>query len=213
MQARQPPPDDDLVERQELLDGVGMARVLRRIAYEIVERNGPNAYIVGIRTGGAFLAERMVRMLSEVGEVGEPGGQTESHPSLGAIDITLYRDDVFAGLPKPEIGPTELPGGIEGRTVVLVDDVLFTGRTVRAAMDVLNDYGRPRVVQLAVLVDRGRRELPIQPDFVGVRIQTNSYESVRVMLSERGETDRVVLRERRPSGPAKTPVPGARSGL
>jgi pyrimidine operon attenuation protein/uracil phosphoribosyltransferase len=208
MPARQPPPDHDLVERQELLDGVGMARVLRRIAYEILERNGPAAYVVGIRTGGAFLAERMVRML---GEAGEGGAEGEARPSLGAIDITLYRDDVFAGLPKPEIGPTELPGGVEGRTVVLVDDVLYTGRTVRAAMDVLNDYGRPRVVQLAVLVDRGRRELPIQPDYVGVRVQTNSFESVRVMLSERGETDRVVLRERRPSAPTRIPNRGGRS--
>lgn len=209
MPGRQPPPDHDLVERQELLDGVGMARVLRRIAYEILERNGPAAYVVGIRTGGAFLAERMVRML---GEAGEGGAEGEARPSLGAIDITLYRDDVFAGLPKPEIGPTELPGGVEGRTVVLVDDVLYTGRTVRAAMDVLNDYGRPRVVQLAVLVDRGRRELPIQPDYVGVRVQTNSFESVRVMLSERGETDRVVLRERRPSAPTRIPNRGGRSG-
>jgi pyrimidine operon attenuation protein/uracil phosphoribosyltransferase len=208
MPGRQPPPDHDLVERQELLDGVGMARVLRRIAYEILERNGPAAYVVGIRTGGAFLAERMVRML---GEAGEGGAEGEARPSLGAIDITLYRDDVFAGLPKPEIGPTELPGGVEGRTVVLVDDVLYTGRTVRAAMDVLNDYGRPRVVQLAVLVDRGRRELPIQPDYVGVRVQTNSFESVRVMLSERGETDRVVLRERRPSAPTRIPNRGGRS--
>ena len=103
----------------------------------------------------------------------------------------------FAGLPKPEIGPTELPEPIDGRTVVLVDDVLFTGRTIRAAMDVLADYGRPRAVKLAALVDRGRRELPIQPDVVGVVVDTTASESVRVMLSERGEGDRVVLRERR----------------
>jgi pyrimidine operon attenuation protein/uracil phosphoribosyltransferase len=100
------------------------------------------------------------------------------------------------GLPKPEIGPTDLPASIEGRTVVLVDDVLYTGRTIRAAMDVLADYGRPKAVQLAVLVDRGRRELPIQPDFVGIRVQTSADQSVRVMLSERGEPDRVVLRQR-----------------
>jgi pyrimidine operon attenuation protein/uracil phosphoribosyltransferase len=190
---RPPPPEKDLVERSELLDALGIARVLRRMAFEILERNGPDAYVVGVRTGGAFLAERMVKLLAEAGE---------KRPTLGAIDITLYRDDVFLGLPKPEIGPTELPERIAGRTVVLVDDVLYTGRTVRAAMDVLLDYGRPRAIQLAALVDRGRRELPIQPDFVGVRVQTSEQESVRVMLSERGEPDRVVLRERlAPGGP------------
>ena len=124
-------------------------------------------------------------------EAGEP------QPLLGAVDISLYRDDVFRGLPKPEIGPTELPEPIDGRMVVLVDDVLFTGRTIRAAMDVLADYGRPRAVKLAALVDRGRRELPIQPDVVGVVVETTASQSVRVMLSERGEGDRVILRERR----------------
>jgi pyrimidine operon attenuation protein/uracil phosphoribosyltransferase len=186
---RPAPSDDDLVEKGELLDAVGVLRVLRRMAFEIVERNGPDIYVVGIRTGGALLAERIVEILAEGGE---------RRPTLGAIDITLYRDDVFLGLPKPEIGPTELPESIEGKTVVLVDDVLYTGRTVRAAMDVLADYGRPRAVQLAVLVDRGRRELPIQPDFVGIKTQTTANQSVRVMLAERGETDRVVLRERKP---------------
>jgi pyrimidine operon attenuation protein/uracil phosphoribosyltransferase len=188
---RPPPAERDLVERAELLDGVGIARVLRRMAFEILERNGPGAYIVGVRTGGAFLAERMAGMLAEAGE---------ARPTVGAVDITLYRDDVFMGLPKPEIGPTELPESIEGRTVVLVDDVLYTGRTIRAAMDVLADYGRPRAVQLAVLVDRGRRELPIQPDYLGIRVQTSADDSVRVMLGERGEADRVVLRARQRGG-------------
>jgi pyrimidine operon attenuation protein/uracil phosphoribosyltransferase len=173
MKLRPAPPDTNLVERGEILDAVGISRVLRRIAFEIIERNGPAPYLVGIRTGGAVLAERMVEMLAASGE---------SRPVLGAIDITLYRDDVFLGLPKPEIGATELPESIEGRHVVLVDDVLFTGRTVRAAMD--------------VLADRGRRELPIQPDYVGVRLQTTADQSVRVMLADRGEADRVVLRER-----------------
>jgi pyrimidine operon attenuation protein/uracil phosphoribosyltransferase len=189
MTVRPAPADKDLVEKTEILDAVGIQRVLRRMAYEIVERNGADLYIVGIRTGGAFLADRIVRLLAEGGE---------HRPTLGAVDITLYRDDVFLGLPKPVIGPTELPESIEGRTVVLVDDVLYTGRTVRAAMDVLADYGRPRGVQLAALVDRGRRELPIQPDYLGVKVQTSPRQSVRVMLSERGEPDRVVLRERTP---------------
>jgi pyrimidine operon attenuation protein / uracil phosphoribosyltransferase len=181
------PDEKDLIERAEVLDGVAMARVLRRMAFEIFEKNGAGAYFVGIRTGGAFLAERMVEMLAQAGE---------ERPTLGAIDITLYRDDVFLGLPKPEIGPTDLPVSIDGRTVVLVDDVLYTGRTVRAAMDVLADYGRPRAVQLAALIDRGRRELPIHADYVGVRLQTSAQESVRVMLREKGEQDRVVVRER-----------------
>lgn len=190
MKLRPPPVEHNLIERAEILDEVGMARALKRMAFEIVERSGGTAYIVGIRTGGAFLAERLANIVAESGE---------PRPALGAIDITLYRDDVFMGLPKPEIGPTELPDAIAGRTVVLVDDVLYTGRTIRAAMDVLADYGRPRAVQLAVLVDRGRRELPIQPDFVGVRVQTTEHQSVRVMLRERGEPDRVIVRERAPS--------------
>jgi pyrimidine operon attenuation protein/uracil phosphoribosyltransferase len=188
---RPPPPDSDLTERRELLDEAGIARTLRRLAHEIAERvphSESPLYLVGIRTGGAYLAHRLVDLVAAAGE---------PKPLVGAVDISLYRDDVFSGLPKPEIGPTELPEPVEGKTIVLVDDVLFTGRTVRAAMDVLADYGRPRAVKLAALVDRGRRELPIQPDFVGVSVQTTAVESVRVMLKERGEPDRVVLRERK----------------
>ena len=187
---RKPPPDSDLTERRELLDAAGIARTLRRMAHEIAERvpQGERPlYLVGVRTGGAYLAHRLCDMVAAAGE---------GKPVLGAVDISLYRDDVFHGLPKPEIGPTELPAPIEGRTIVLVDDVLFTGRTIRAAMDVLADYGRPRAVKLAALIDRGLRELPIQPDFVGLALQTTARESVRVMLQERGEPDRVVLRER-----------------
>jgi pyrimidine operon attenuation protein/uracil phosphoribosyltransferase len=190
MTPRLPPPDSDLYERREILDAAGLGRTLRRMALELAERIPPEGrplYLVGVRTGGAYLAQRLRGLLAEAGE---------AKPLLGAVDISLYRDDVFRGLPKPEIGPTELPEPIDGRTVVLVDDVLFTGRTIRAAMDVLADYGRPRAVELAVLVDRGRRELPIQPDIVGVAVETSASESVRVMLSERGEMDRVVLRER-----------------
>jgi pyrimidine operon attenuation protein / uracil phosphoribosyltransferase len=187
---RKPPPDSDLKERRELLDAAGITRTLRRMAHEIAERVPQDQrplYLVGVRTGGAYLAHRLCDMLSALGE---------AKPVQGAVDISLYRDDVFHGLPKPEIGPTDLPEPIEGRTIVLVDDVLFTGRTIRAAMDVLADYGRPRAVKLAALIDRGRRELPIQPDFVGMALQTAALESVRVMLAERGEPDRVVLRER-----------------
>src|SRR5262249_16298227 len=151
----------------------------------IVERNahaqGP-LVLVGIRTAGVPLAERLQRLVEEIGEL------APRRPELGAIDITLYRDDVFEGLPKPEVGSTELPGHtIGGRTVVLVDDVLYPGRTIRAALDALMDYGRPRAVQLAVLVDRGHRELPIQPDYVGVAVQTSRSQSVKVTLSELGQ--------------------------
>ena len=124
-------------------------------------------------------------------------------PPLGEIDITLYRDDVFVGLPKPEVGPTRLPGALAGRTIILVDDVLYTGRTVRAALDALMDYGRPRAVELAVLVDRGGRELPIQPDYVGLQLQTSRDESVKVELTELGHPrDRAALRVRADSGAA-----------
>ncbi len=188
---RLPPPERDLIERRELMDAVAVARTLRRMALEIAEMVASAdrpLYLVGVRTGGAYLAHRLCDLLVEAGE---------PKPLLGAVDISLYRDDVFHGLPKPEIGPTDLPEPIEGRTVVLIDDVLYTGRTIRAAMDVLADYGRPRAVKLAVLIDRGRRELPIQPDVLGLTVETTASESVRVHLAERGEGDRVVLRERR----------------
>ncbi len=184
-----PPPDAVFNVRSVVLDEIAVSRVLRRMAYEIAERAGPNVYLVGIQTGGAHLAARMAKVL---GNDGDPAGG----PRLGTVDITLYRDDIYIGQPKQEVGPTDLPAAIDGQTVVLVDDVLYTGRTVRAAMDVLLDYGRARAIHLAVMVDRGNRELPIQPDFVGVRVPTGPNESVRVMLSERGETDQVVLREK-----------------
>ena len=187
--ARRPPPDKDLAFRRELLDDAGIARTLRRMAHEIVERHpgGADLALVGIRTGGLVLAERLVELLRSV---------EDSRVPLGAIDITLYRDDVFQGLPRPEVGPTELPFELSGKTIVLVDDVLYTGRTIRAALDALVDYGRPRAVELACLIDRGHRELPIQADYVGLRVTTTRDESVRVMLRELDETDRVILRAR-----------------
>jgi pyrimidine operon attenuation protein/uracil phosphoribosyltransferase len=144
----------------------------------------PGGLLVGIWSGGAWLAERLQK---DCGLVGAPG----------VISSALHRDDFSQRGLSAGADHTKLPFEIEGRHIVLVDDVLYTGRTIRAAMDVLADYGRPRAVQLAALVDRGRRELPIQPDYVGIQIQTTASESVRVMLKERGETDRVVLRERR----------------
>ncbi len=187
MSSTRRPPDQHLVERRELLDAAGIARALRRIAHEIVERNGgaTQLVLVGIRTGGVPLAQRLAQQIA---------GAEGQAPEVGAVDITLYRDDVFEGLPKPEVGRTELPGQIAGRTVVLVDDVLYTGRTIRAALDALMDFGRPRAVELAVLIDRGLRELPIQPDYVGLKVQTTRSESVRVNLLETDHEDRAVLR-------------------
>jgi pyrimidine operon attenuation protein / uracil phosphoribosyltransferase len=181
---------DRLVERRVLADGSAVARMLRRLASEIVEKSGGPAglALVGIRTGGLFLAERLAALIESI---------EGRRPLFGAVDITLYRDDVFRGLPRPEIGPTELPFELEGVTVVLVDDVLYTGRTVRAALDALMDFGRPRAVQLAVLIDRGRRELPIQADYVGLVAETAADESVKVFLTEAGsDQDRVVVRVR-----------------
>ena len=184
---------DDLVERRELLDEGGIARSLRRIAHEISERNQgvDEVALVGIRTGGLLLAARLVKLL------GEAEG---SEPPLGAVDISLYRDDVFIGLPRPQVGPTELPFELPGRTIVLVDDVLYTGRTIRAALDALMDFGRPRAVQLAVLVDRGHRELPIGADYVGLKVDTSRDQSVRVQFREKSQADRVVVHERAGEG-------------
>jgi pyrimidine operon attenuation protein/uracil phosphoribosyltransferase len=188
--ARDRGPAERLVERRAMADEAAVARMLRRLASQIVERNGGTGglALVGIRTGGLHLAERLAGLIESI----------EGHrPLLGAVDITLYRDDVFQGLPRPEIGPTELPFELEGVTVVLVDDVLYTGRTVRAALDALMDFGRPRAVQLAVLIDRGLRELPIQADYVGLEAETAADESVKVFLTEAGHPrDRVVVRVR-----------------
>jgi len=163
------------------------------MAHEIVERNGglSDVALVGIRRGGLHLARRLQQLLGSI--------EGES-PPLGAVDISLYRDDVFRGLPRPEVGPTELPFAVPGATVVMVDDVLFTGRTVRAGLDALMDFGRPRAVQLAVLVDRGLRELPIHADYIGLSVETTTDQSVKVLLTEAGDADRIVLREREGGG-------------
>ncbi len=175
-----------LIELRKLMTSAQMTRALRRLADEIVEReNGvEDLVLVGIHTGGVFLAERIAHLIEEL--------EGEMVP-LGAVDITLYRDDLFEGLPRPEIGPTKLPFALAAKKVVLIDDVLFTGRTVRAALDALNDYGRPRRVRLAVLIDRGCRELPIHADYVGSRIDTEASHSVKVHLKEKGQEDEVLL--------------------
>jgi len=171
---------------REVLGADDMARSLTRIAYEILERNkgGGDLVIAGIPTGGAYLARRLARRIAEV------GGPT---PDLATIDITMYRDDL-ARQPLRAPQPTQVPAdGIEGRTIVLVDDVLYTGRTVKAALDALSALGRPAAVQLAVLVDRGHRELPIRPDYVGKNLPTSHQETVRILLTETDGRDAVLL--------------------
>ena len=176
--------------KRVLLEGIALRRTLNRLAMEIIERNDSldNIVLIGIYTGGAHLAGRIQRYIKRIEGVSLP---------LGTIDITLYRDDVFRGLEVPMIGYTKIDFTIDGKKVVLVDDVLYTGRTIRAALDLLVDLGRPKSVQLAVLADRGHRELPIQPDYCGMRIETADDESVKLEVKEEGaEIDRVCLREK-----------------
>ncbi|MCP3998490.1 MAG: bifunctional pyr operon transcriptional regulator/uracil phosphoribosyltransferase PyrR [bacterium] len=161
---------------RSVMSGNDISRALRRIAHEIIEKNrGVEGLVtVGIRTRGGPLAERLAALLSEIEGVEVPHG---------IVDIGMYRDDIDSR-PRIELGPTEIPGDIDGSTVVLVDDVLYTGRTIRAALDALADIGRAAVVQLAVVVDRGHRELPIRADFVGKNLPTSSSEHVTVQLVE-----------------------------
>ena len=158
-----------------VLDAEGVARALRRIADEIAERNSGarNVALVGIRRGGVPLAARLAELYADAEGV---------RPAEGAVDITLYRDDASTALPKPVIGPTELPFAVDDKVIVLVDDVLFTGRTVRCAIDVVLDYGRPRAIQLAALIDRGGRELPIRADYLGKEVAADADEHVEVTL-------------------------------
>jgi pyrimidine operon attenuation protein/uracil phosphoribosyltransferase len=177
-----------MASERQLLGAEEIERALARIALEVIERNqGPqDLLLVGVRTRGVPLADRLADRIAAL-----PG--VERRPLVGAVDITLYRDDALMGLSDPLIGPTEIPADLAGKTVVLVDDVLYTGRTIRAALDALMDFGRPRAVRLVVLVDRGCRELPIQADFVGLTVQTQASESVRVLLAETDERECVVL--------------------
>jgi pyrimidine operon attenuation protein/uracil phosphoribosyltransferase len=175
-----------------LLDADAIQRTLSRIAHEIIERNPDldQVALVGIHTRGVSLAQRLRRLVEERAGV---------EVATGAVDITFYRDDV--GIrggeapmhPQPLVRSTQLDFPLEGRTCILVDDVLYTGRTVRAAVEALFDYGRPARVQLAVLADRGHRELPIRPDYVGKNLPTNRNERVQVQLVEVDEVDRVLL--------------------
>jgi pyrimidine operon attenuation protein/uracil phosphoribosyltransferase len=171
-----------------VIDADRMARTLTRIAHEIVERNHgvDQLAVVGIRTRGDVIARRLARSLFEI---------TNEEVPTGALDITLYRDDLMRHTvgPHPLVRKTEVPFSIDDKKIVLVDDVLYTGRTVRAALDALIDFGRPKAIQLVVLVDRGHRELPIKADYVGKNLPTSLRESVRVRLQETDGIDEVVI--------------------
>src|SRR5262245_28607264 len=168
-----PPRGGVFLARSEVLTVDDVRRAVTRIAHEIVERNrgGDGVVLLGLARGGTWLAERLTEVMA-----GIEGAET---PAVGVLDVSLHRDDI--GL-RPVVpgSVTRIPSSLDGRVVVLADDVLYTGRTVRAALDALNDYGRPRAVQLAVLVDRGHRELPIRPDYVGKNLPTRRDEEVRV---------------------------------
>ena len=169
-----------------VMDAQEINRALTRVAHEVIEKNHgiTNVALVGIRTGGVYLAKRLAKKLQEIEGTEVP---------VGELDITLYRDDLNARKEHPVLRKTDIPFDITHRKVILVDDVLFTGRTIRAAMDGLIDLGRPGEIQLAVLVDRGHRQLPIKATYVGKNLPTAPEESVEVYLEEAGTPDRVVL--------------------
>jgi pyrimidine operon attenuation protein/uracil phosphoribosyltransferase len=178
--------EKDLDLKKKIIDEDGIRRALTRIAHEIIEKNkGTDGLVlVGIRTRGVPLARRLAERINSIEGVEIP---------VGILDITLYRDDLSMVAQQPIVHKTEIPFDINGKTVVLVDDVLFTGRTVRAALDALVDLGRPRAIQLAVMVDRGHRELPIRADYVGKNLPTSIEEVVSVNLEETDDNDSVLL--------------------
>jgi pyrimidine operon attenuation protein/uracil phosphoribosyltransferase len=198
-------PPQGFALRQVLMDSERLGRTLTRMAHEIVERHPDmdGVVLVGVRSRGFPLAQRLSQRMREASGVA---------PAVGALDITLYRDDLTTTVAtQPILKGTDIPFTIDERTVILVDDVLYTGRTVRAALDELVDFGRPARIELAVLVDRGHRELPIRADYVGKTLTTARDENVQVMLQEEDGEDRVVLLEKtRKAAAAKKKAPVSR---
>ena len=176
-------------EKAVLMDSDAIRRALMRIAHEIVEKNKgtDNLVLVGLRTRGVPIAARIAEEIARIEQRELP---------RGVLDITLYRDDLNELSYQPIEHPTEMPVDISGKTIVLVDDVLYTGRTIRAAMNALLDIGRPRMIQLAVLIDRGHRELPIRADYVGKNVPTAALEDVSVLLHDVDAEEKVIIRER-----------------
>ena len=174
--------------KTKVLDTDGLRRTVNRLSHEVVEKNKgvQDVVLVGIRTRGEFLAHRVARKIEEIENI---------TVQVGVLDITLYRDDLHGRLDQPQLKSTEILFDIRGKIVVLIDDVLFTGRTIRSALNALMDLGRPSEIQLLVLIDRGHRELPIKPDFVGKNVPTARNQEVQVSLTEADEEDAVYLIE------------------
>lgn len=178
----------NIMKKTSIMDADGIRRALIRIAHEITEKNKgvENVVLVGIRTRGVPLAARIAEEIRKIENVSVP---------TGSLDITLYRDDLTSMGYNPVIHGTEIDFDVTGKNIVLVDDVLYTGRTIRAALDALIDMGRPKTIQLAVLIDRGHRELPIRADYAGKNVPTSRKETVEVALQEEGKEDEVILGE------------------
>ena len=178
-----------LIDKNVIMDAQAIRRALSRISHEIIEANKgvADVVLVGIRTRGVPLAARLAEGVKRIEGV---------EPAVGMLDITLYRDDLSTLAYQPIVHETEINVDINGKVIVLVDDVLFTGRTVRAALDAIIDIGRPKAIQLAVLVDRGHRELPIRADYVGKNVPTSHQEVISVQLADTDGNDQVVIKER-----------------
>jgi pyrimidine operon attenuation protein / uracil phosphoribosyltransferase len=177
-----------MAKKRVVMDADRIDRCITRIAYEILEKNKgvEELALIGIRTRGVYLAQRIQEKIFHI---------EGSKVPLGILDITLYRDDIGKKKGKPRLEKTDVPFSLDNKKVVLVDDVLFTGRTIRAAMDALIDFGRPKRIQLAVLIDRGHRELPIRADFVGKDLPSSLWEAVSVHLKENDQKDEVIVEE------------------
>lgn len=177
-----------LIRKNVIMDGEAMRRAIVRIAHEIIEKNKgvENVILVGIRTRGVPLAQRIAKEIENIENVIVP---------VGFLDITLYRDDLSTLAYNPIVHGTELDFNISGKVIILVDDVLYTGRTIRAALDAIIDMGRPKAIELAVLIDRGHKELPIRADFVGKNVPTAQKEIIDVTLKESDEADEVIISE------------------
>lgn len=175
-------------DKARIMDADDIGRAVKRIAHEILEKNrgSRDLILVGIRTRGAPLAKRIADVMKSIEAAAVP---------VGIIDITLYRDDLQLVAKQPVVGKTEIPADVEDKVVVLVDDVLFTGRTIRAAMDEIMDFGRPKAIRLAVLIDRGHRELPVRADYVGKNVPTSAKENILVKLNETDGEDAVTVQE------------------
>ncbi|MCL5029512.1 MAG: bifunctional pyr operon transcriptional regulator/uracil phosphoribosyltransferase PyrR [Bacteroidetes bacterium] len=172
--------------KSKIVDSAGLTRIITRIAHEILERNkgSQNLVLMGMRTRGEFLANRIFSKIKEIENIELP---------LGVLDVTLYRDDFRMRLKQPEVSVSNITFDINNKTIILIDDVLYTGRTVRSALNAIMDLGRPNTIQLCVLIDRGHRELPIRADYVGKNIPTSSNEEIKVKMLEIDGEDAIYL--------------------